>query len=487
VTTIASLHPGPATGGGPVRPEHVAPWVDVLLPQHVLAPDGSDPLEWESRTTSDEDEVETECFAGSLRAVVQHSLSETTWRVRASIVNTGTEPVSVSGARLTVAPGEGQAWAWAAGSAGLLAVDPGSAGVWALSLRRGSLTRSGNDLVWLPAGTTVQPARRVTVELAGRRCGGWHEVASMLPAWVPVLAVRGDEPVDLALPDAGVVAAGCAIAEAPEGTEIRGAGMQRVSVRGSFGEVRLELAFAPTMADAVEGGVRQIVGLLQEESGGPEAVATTDAAGASAILDRTARRLIVLQAGRAHDAADVVAARLVPDVIDLVRTGDAAGPFVVASLAGEVQRRDDPRSLQALLDALRQLGGGPGVVVALTRVWAALWGLGRDPEPVRQALARVSALPALTRLEAIERSLMVGDRDGVARLHAALGGGLPGEALPAWEPWEAAYAVALTSLLADDDPAAPAVVQAAELVARRLTAAHPDDPDVLAWLLLGER
>jgi len=47
--------------------------------------------------------------------------------------------------------------------------------------------------------------------------------------------------------------------------------------------------------------------------------------------------------------------------------------------------------------------------------------------------------------------------------------------------------VALASLVPDEDPAAPRVAQAAEVVARRITARDPQDADVLAWLLLGER
>jgi hypothetical protein len=120
-------------------------------------------------------------------------------------------------------------------------------------------------------------------------------------------------------------------------------------------------------------------------------------------------------------------------------------------------------------------------------VWAVLWGLGQDPEPVRVALARVLAQPSPTRLETIERALVTRDKNAAGELLGALGGGLPGAPMPVPEVWEEAYAVALSSLLADEDPAAPRVVQAAEIVARRLTARDPSDADVLAWLLLGER
>ncbi len=482
--TIGSLGPqsawaeGAGLGGD-------APSVDVLLPRHALGPWGSDALEWEARTTTDEDEVETEYVSGPLRAVVQRTVSHKTWRLRASIANSGADPVSLSRASLAVDAAAGQAWIWAAGSAGLVVVDDDRTSVWALALRRGSLTADGDETVWLEAGMTLEAGRRVTVELVGGRCRGWDEVSSMLPAWLPPLAVRGGEPVDLALPDAGVVAPGCSVEEGPDGTEIRGTGLKRVSVRGAFGEVSLELAFAPTLTEAATASARRLARQLGEQpEGGPPA---TGSDGRAESLDRTARRLVVLQAARSHEAADTVAWGLVPEVADLVREGGHVGPFTAAALAGEVQRRDDQDALEALLAALPGVEAEPGMALALTRVWAALWGLGRDPAPVREALARLSARPVRTRLQDVERRLMTGDPDAARRLLGALGGGLPGRPSPTRKPWEAAYAVALASLVADDDPAGPAVVQAAELVARRLTAAGPEDADVLAWLLLGER
>lgn len=482
--TITSLGPPSAWAEGAGLGDD-APWVDLLLPRHAVGPWGSDALEWEARTTTDEDEFETEYVSGPLRAVVQHTLFRGTWRVRASIANTGVDPVSLSRASLVVDARPGQAWIWAAGSAGLVIVDHDTSGVWALALRRGSLTPDGDDTVWLEAGTTVEAGRRVTVELVGGRCRGWDEVSTMLPAWLPPLAVRGDEPVDLALPDAGVVAPGCSVDEGPDGTEIRGTGLKRVSVRGAFGEVTLELAFAPTLTEAVTASARRLAGRVgeQREGAGP----VTGLGGRADSLDRTARHLVVLQAARSHEAADTVAWGLVPDAVNLVRDGGRIGPFTAAALAGEAQRRDDEDALVALLGALPDVKAEPGMALALTRVWAALWGLGRDPAPVREALARLSAQPVRTRLQEVERRLMAGDPAAARRLLGALGGGLPGRSSPTGEPWEAAYAVALASLVTEDDPAGPAVVQAAELVARRLTAADPENADMLAWLLLGER
>ncbi|HET7723047.1 MAG TPA: hypothetical protein VFK68_00285 [Propionibacteriaceae bacterium] len=480
--TIASLDPQSAPRGrAPLGAQ--PPWVDLLLPRHAVGATGSDILQWESRTTYDEDEVETEYVSGTLRAVVQHTASADAWRLRGSIANTGPDPVSLSRADLAVDPSAGTAWVWAAGSAGLLAVDDDSAGLWALALRRGMLTADGGDTVWLEAGTTLDPGRRVTVELTGGRYQGWEEVASLLPAWLPRLAVRGGEPVDLALPDAGVVASGCTLDEGPEGTEIRGSGVQQVSVRGAFGEVTLELAFAPTLAEAVDASSRRIAGEVGEQG----ELAGVRPEETAADLERASRRLLVLQAARSHDAADVVASALVVEAAQLVHRGESPGTFTVVALAGEVQRRDDREALAALLLAMPLVIPEPGMALALTRVWAALWGLGQDPEPVRDALVRIAVQPTVMRVHGVESGLMTGDRDAPRRLLGILGGGLPGRAAPTAEPWESGYAVALASLVADDDPLGPAVVQAAELLARRLTAAHPEDADVLAWLLLGER
>ncbi|HSN12377.1 MAG TPA: hypothetical protein VLS51_09740, partial [Propionibacteriaceae bacterium] len=393
---------------------------------------------------------------------------------------TGTDSVSLSRGRLVLAPRAAWAWVWAAGSAGLVAVDDDQRGLWALGLRRGSLSRDGDDTVWLESGTTLEPGRRVTVELVGGAFGGWDGVSSLLPAWLPPLAVRGGEPVDLALPDAGVVAPECAVDEGPEGTEIRGAGRRTVAVRGAFGEVTLELSFARPLAEAVQAAATRL-GLEEPKP------STAASDGRAAILDRTARRLVVLQAAHSHEAADTVALSLVPAAVELVREEAATGPFTLVALLGEVQRRDDQDALETLLDALPFVQAEAGMALALTRVWAALWGLGRDPEPVREALARVSTPGEGTRLQGVERELITGDRDAARRLLSALGGGLPGSPSPPRHPWETAYAVALASLVADDDPGGPSVVQAAEVVARRLTAAHQEDADVLAWLLLGER
>ena len=484
--TITAAHPEP-TEDGSVRVGASGPTIGIALPRHAIGAEGSDALEWRSRTTMDTDEVETEHVAGALRAVVQHDVAESSWRVRASLDNSSDDPISVSQVLLAVDPGDGQAWVWAAGAAGLVVLVTRAGDLWGFSLRRGTLARECGDAVWLEAGTTLAPGRRTTLELVGRRCQGWDEVASMLPAWLPRLAVRGGEPVDLALPDAGVVAPGCSIVEGPEGTEIRGSGLQQVGVHGAFGEVHLELAFAPALTEAVDAAARQVARLVREV---PGAVLQLDGTGPddrARGLDRTARRLVLLQSARSHEAADIVRGWLLDGVTDLLQTGGTCGPFTLAALAGEVQRRDDPQALQTLMDALPSAEAEPGTVLALTRVWAVLWGLGQDPEPVRQALAWASSRPAGTRLEGIERALVAGNRDGVMELLAVLGAGLPGAPMPLPEIWQEAYAVALASLVADEDPAGPRLVQAAEMVARRLTARGPNDPDVLAWLLLGER
>jgi hypothetical protein len=114
------------------------PTIGIVLPRHAIGAEGPTALEWQARTTTDTDEVETEYVSGSLRAVVQHDFAESSWRVRASLANSSDEPISVSQVLLDVHPGDGQAWVWAAGSAGLVVLVTRDGDLWAFSLRRGS-------------------------------------------------------------------------------------------------------------------------------------------------------------------------------------------------------------------------------------------------------------------------------------------------------------------------------------------------------------
>lgn len=476
--------PGLAADGS-VRIGADGPGIVVVLPRHAVGSEGSDALDWTSRTIVDEDEIAIDSTSGSLRAAVRHEISTSTWRVRVSLANGTGDDVSFSRAHLVVDPGDGQAWVWAAGVSGLLVLEVAGE-LWALSLRQGRVVRELDEICWLPDGTTVPAGRRVILEMSGRRCVDWEDVASLLPNWLPPLTVRGDEPVDLKLPDAGVVAAECSVFEGPESTEIRGDGLRRVLIHGAFGEVSLDCAFSPSLADAVAHGARQLARMVREVPGAVHQMDDTGPTTRARGLERTARRLILLQSAHSHDAADLVRAWLLEGVSDLLHSGGTPGPFAVAALAGEVQRRDDPQALHTLLAALPEVDTEPGIVLALTRVWAVLWGLGHDPEPVRQALAWVLSRPGGTRLEAIEHAVAGGRPDGPVQLLAALGGGLPGGPFPARDAWQDAYAVALVSLVGDDAPDRLRLVQAAEVAARTVTAANPGDPDVLAWLLLGE-
>ncbi len=473
------------TADGSVRIGSDGPGIVVVLPRHAVGAEGSDALDWTSRTIVDDDEVAIDSTCGSLRAAIRHEVGPSTWRVRVSLANGTGDEVSFSRAHLAVDPGDGHAWVWAAGVSGLVVLARAGE-LWALSLRQGRLERELDEICWLPDGTTVPAGRRVILELSGRRCAGWDDVASLLPTWLPALTVRGDEPVDLTLPDAGVVAEECSVLEGPESTEIRGDGLRRVLIHGAFGEVALDLAFAPSLTDAVAQAARQLARMVREVPGAVHQLDDTGPTTRARGLERTARRLILLQSAHSHDAADVVRGWLLEGVSDLLLSGGTPGPFVVAALAGEIQRRDDPQALRTLLDALPEVDTEPGIVLALTRVWAVLWGLGHDPEPVRQALAWVLSRPGSSRLEAIEHAVVGGRPDGPVQLLAALGGGLPGAAVPAREPWQDAYAVALVSLVGDDAPDRLRLVHAAEVAARGVTAANPDDPDVLAWLLLGD-
>jgi len=480
------MSPVPRLVDGLVRMAPAGPGIGVLLPRHAVGAEGADVLQWASSTTSGADEIVTESFVGSLHTSVRHEVSDDSWRFRVSIANDSQAPVSLSEVLLDLQPGDGRVWLWAAVTSGLLVLVTAESELWAFTLRQGSLRREGDAVTWLDPGTEVAPGGRVVLDLSGRRCGGWDEIASMLPSWLPPLAVRDNEPVTISLPDAGVVA-DCVIGDTPEGTELHGSGAQHARLLGSFGEVALDLAFAPALEQAAAAGARQVARLVREVPGAVHQVSGTGPQSRARDLDRTGRRLVLLQSARSHVAADVVRGWLLDGVTDLLQSGGTPGPFALAALAGEAQRRDDPQALEVLLDALPELDSEPGQVLAVTRAWAVLWGLGRDPEPARQALAWLLSQPGTSRLESIERGLVLGRDGAVVDLLGVLGGGLPGGLLPEPEAWQQAYAVALTSLVGDETAEASRLVQAAQTMTHRLVAQHPEDADVLAWLLLGER
>src|SRR5487761_2215307 len=146
--TIAAAHPESA-GDGSVRIGTSGPTIGIVLPRHAIGAEGSDALDWVAQTTTDGYEIETEYVSGPLRAVVQHDGGESSWRIRASLANPSDNPVSVSTALLAVHPGDGQAWVWAAGSAGLVVLVTRDGDLWAFSLKHGTLTRQAGDVVSL--------------------------------------------------------------------------------------------------------------------------------------------------------------------------------------------------------------------------------------------------------------------------------------------------------------------------------------------------
>ncbi len=386
--------PGLAADGS-VRIGADGPGLVVVLPRHTVGPEGSDTLDWTSRTIVDEDEIAIDATCGEIRAAVRHEVGPSTWRVRVSLANGTGEEVSFSRATLAVDSGSGQAWLWAAGVSGLVVLE--SAGqLWALSLRQGRLVRELDETCWLPDGTTVPAGRRVILEVSGRRCAGWDDAASLLPAWLPQLTVRGDEPVDLKLPDAGVVAVECSVLEGPESTEIRGDGLRRVldprRVRRGLARLRVRSLPARTRWHRALASWRAWCARCPEPS---TSSTTRDRRPGRGAWNVQRAGSSCCQSAHSHDAADLVRGWLLEGVSDLLQSGGTPGPFAVAALAGEVQRREDPQALRTLLDALPEVDTEPGVVLALTRVWAVLWGLGHDPEPVRQALAWVLSRPGI--------------------------------------------------------------------------------------------
>ncbi|MDO5287471.1 MAG: hypothetical protein Q4G45_11730 [Actinomycetia bacterium] len=479
-----------ADGVARLGPEE--PALGISWPQCTVGPDGADSLTWQVRTCdTDDDEVYVELVAGSLRATLRQSVVAGTWRLRASLHSTGPEPVTVSAVSLRLDPGQGLVRVWGAGAAGLVALassdQPGRP--WALVLRRGQLTDTAGRLVWLPDGTRLDPGQRLVLDLDGRRCLDWESVGDRLPSWLPVDAVTLPQPVELRLPDAAVSALDCEVVEDGWATLITGSGRAQVAVRGSFGEVGLELSFAPSVRTAAQSLARQLARLAREV---PGAILQSDGTGPerrAQALERTARRLLVLQASRAQvREQDLVRGWLLDGVTHLLVTGGQPGASTIAALAGEVQRGDG-QAEAVLLEAVPVLPDEPGLGLTLSRAWVALWGAGAEVDVVRAAMERLR--PGSDPVSQVEHHLLTGsghEQQVLGRWEGLLGGGLPGRLHPEPEPTETARLVAATALLPESgDRRAGPVLVAAEIASRRLLAAYPDDPDVLAWLLLAQR
>ena len=122
---------------------------------------------------------------------------------------------------------------------------------------------------------------------------------------------------------------------------------------------------------------------------------------------------------------------------------------------------------------------------------AALWGSGAEVALVRAALERVQRDAGPDPLSQIERYLLTGRGDEEWVLgcwEGLLGGGLPGRRDPELDPTELAQLVAATGLLPESGTRrGGAVLAAAQVATRRLLARYPQDPDVLAWLVLAQQ
>ena len=468
--------------------------VGIAWPQYSVGPQGADAAQWQVRSCDiDDDEVHVELMTQRLRATVRHSVVGRIWRLRATLQNTGPVPLSVSQVSLDLAPGQGQAWVWGGGAEALVSlassVEPGRP--WALVLRRGQLTDTAGRLVWLASGQGLDPGQRLVLDLDGRRCPDWESVWDWLPSWLPGPAVSRPLPVELRLPDAAVSAPDCEVVEDGWVTLVNGVGQQRVSVRGAFGEVSLDVAFAPSLRSTVQTMSRQLARLAREVPGAIVQAEGTSPDRRAQAMDRTARRLLVLQASRDQvPEQDLVRGWLLDGVTHLLVTGGLPGPSTIAALAGEVQRGDG-QAEAALADAMAVLAPLPGMGLALSRAWAALWGSGAEVASVRAALERVQRDAGSDPLSQIERYLLTGRGDEEWVLgcwEGLLGGGLPGRRDPELDPTELAQLVAATGLLPESGTRrGGAVLAAAQVATRRLLARYPQDPDVLAWLVLAQQ
>ena len=166
------------------------------------------PVPWGEAALSVVDgEAESVRVAHRLRWTVRHHVGDAVWTLRATLASGDPGP-ALGAAHVDVDPGRGTAWVWAAGSEALVVLADDPERPVALRLRRGRLTvpdpRSArvSDRVfeWLPGGSDL--TRPAVLELSGCRCRSWTEVAALLPAWLPPLALPAGDDLLLHRPDA---------------------------------------------------------------------------------------------------------------------------------------------------------------------------------------------------------------------------------------------------------------------------------------------
>lgn len=449
----------------------------VGLPAFAVGATGSGPLTWLPGTfEADEDEVRVGLAAGPLRATVRHHVYEGQYDLRLTIANVSDVPVTVSGAVLEPRPGATRWWwVWAAGAAAVLAVGSHDLAPIAVRLRAGQLGGGPDGLTWVQPGARIEAGGRVYADLRAVPCQSWPDVDGFVPHWLPQLVPPPGYTVTFARPDAVISSPDGEVIE--DGTEVcvGGRGPVRIHVDEAGRRLDLVADLSMDIAEAAEGAVAA-VGPVRGEA---------DAVVLLAAEHLTAR---YGPADEVQEAQEILTQRLRQDVED----GRPLDPFGVAALAQELAR--DP---ELAARAMRACRPGPGMGIALARVWTHMTLQGADVTGIgRLAATLADGTGARDWLTGLEWDLLVAPPHSerrLPRLMLLLGAGLPGDMLGPVDgvpvtPLTQARAVAVASLLPDTATLSQSwptsIEQAATLTGRRLLSRHPDDLRVLGWLLL---
>ncbi|MDR0416594.1 MAG: hypothetical protein LBH76_04635 [Propionibacteriaceae bacterium] len=504
---------GPTGAGVSLRP-----------PRVIIDEDGSDLVQWRFQSwdeAPDENQVEWTC--GQLRAGVRHRVTDETWEIRAWVANDSPEAVALAQANLVVDPGQAAAWVWPSGALGLIALTAvGCDQLVGLRVRAGelmvpetltapdveadgeltdgaehngilggpvlTLVDRADDSVfrWLADGHVISPGQRAIFTMQGRPLASWAELAGLLPAWLPALAVPPHGVIEFDQPDGATTAPGAETEDIDGRTYIIGRGSVNVTVTSPRGSIRLASHFARDLDDDAA--------RLAERWLNPyfPAAHVGAALTMSSNLPQFAR-------GEMKEVGQVLVERGAERLEHLLRGTPTVLPTEVAFLIAGLDEWG--------YDVVAEMGdrlapwlvgmAPPGLGLALIRVWRNRYIAQRDLERVRRLVMSVGReAVAPDWLARLEWNLVRGDgprpRD-LRRLMVFLGAGLPGQVVArvagmAVTDVAVARAVAVTSLV-DDHVHPPGewpstLCQAAELAGWRLLARAGDNPIPAAWLAL---
>jgi hypothetical protein len=456
-------------------------------------------LSWDSA----EDQVWGEWRDGDLRYGVRHHVGEH-WDLRLWLANDGPQAVLLGPARLSVEPGEGLAWVWPGGTAGLIGWSgplDRATGPWRVGLRvrlgqLDDLDRAEpilarpDDFSWLPAGTTVGPGQQVACSWQGRTAQSWAELGGWLPHWLPPLDQPDGAVVELDQPDA--------VLEAPDGrievadglTYLTGQGRVAADLSGPRGAVRLDLNFArPPGLQLERWRERLLDGRL-----------TPDRIGAGLLVAGWARPT----AG--PDWTDLVEGLADRAWVRLRQLAEGAGAAVgelaflsLGLLATTPELPQDAPALDLIGRAVDRASDRAGLGLAWARLWLAALTADLDRDRLLGLVERTARVgQSADWLADLEWRLAcaqpVADLD-LVRLTHLVGAGLPGKlvgqlaGLPV-DRTSLARAVAVSALAPEGlEPAGgwPASLAQSVQAARWRLQALPDwSLETMAWLALGD-